>query len=404
MVRTWCFAFSFLCFIQVLGAQTPASSGSAAPGGAAMAQPPNSLEANAALKYWQAFATMPQFPEAEQNKIIAEFLTMPLDDKAREILAKSEYALRMMHHATKFTECEWGIDWRADGVETMLPQMSASRLLTSLASLRARSLFEGGKPAAATEDIIAAMRLGRQISRDGSILGALVGYSIEHRMSSVLALYLPKLDAKVVADFNTRYHALPPEGSLAAGVRLSETKSLDWFLDKVKSAKDTDDLVKTLAPFGAYAPQPEGGNSDALATGRALLNACGGNAAGVLKFGEETRTSYALMADRFGLPLLEFEKEYERETARQANNPIFQLFFPSLAMVRRAKTLADVRRALLLAATAMQQGKKDALKNYPDPATGSAFERVNFAGGYELRSKFLHDDQPVTLIVGRKGT
>ena len=43
-------------------------------------------DGNAALKYWQAFATLPKFTEAE-NKKIAESLTTPLDDLARKILA-----------------------------------------------------------------------------------------------------------------------------------------------------------------------------------------------------------------------------------------------------------------------------------------------------------------------------
>ena len=38
---------------------------------------------NAALKYWQAFATLPRFADAEKKKL-AEVLTTPLDDLAQE--------------------------------------------------------------------------------------------------------------------------------------------------------------------------------------------------------------------------------------------------------------------------------------------------------------------------------
>jgi hypothetical protein len=37
------------------------------------------LGANAALKDWQAFATLPGFTAAEKDKLTAECLTMPLD-------------------------------------------------------------------------------------------------------------------------------------------------------------------------------------------------------------------------------------------------------------------------------------------------------------------------------------
>ena len=48
----------------------------------ASADAPSDLEANAALKYWRAFPQLPTLTEAEQHKLAAECLTMPLD--ARE--------------------------------------------------------------------------------------------------------------------------------------------------------------------------------------------------------------------------------------------------------------------------------------------------------------------------------
>src|SRR5262249_35644276 len=46
------------------------------PLGYASADAPPDLGANAALKYWQAFATLPKLTEAEQTKLTAECLTM----------------------------------------------------------------------------------------------------------------------------------------------------------------------------------------------------------------------------------------------------------------------------------------------------------------------------------------
>ena len=39
---------------------------------------------NAALKYWQAFATLPKFTDAEQSRLMAEPLTLTLDAQVRE--------------------------------------------------------------------------------------------------------------------------------------------------------------------------------------------------------------------------------------------------------------------------------------------------------------------------------
>ena len=64
------------------------------PFGSASAGAPSDPGANAALKYWQAFATLPHMTDAEGTKLNAECLTMPLDANARELVAKAEYALQ----------------------------------------------------------------------------------------------------------------------------------------------------------------------------------------------------------------------------------------------------------------------------------------------------------------------
>lgn len=374
----------------------------ALPLGHASADAPADLGANAALKYWQAFATLPKFTDAEQTKLMAEHLTMPLDAQARESVSKAEYALRMMHHGAMLAHCDWGIGWEADGIEVLLPQMTAARVLASLACLRARMRFEEGHGAAAIDDIVAAASLGRQVSLDGSLIGVLVGYSIEGRTNDALALYLPELDPGTIKDLKTRLDALPGGGNPVRGLRACEEKTLEWFIHKVNSARDKESLVALLAPFAVLAAQPEGRARDSVEGGRALLNECGGDATGVLKFAEATRPSYALMAEKMALPLAQFEKEFERETMRQAGNPVYKLFFPALAKVRRSQARADVRRALLSAAFAVRVDGPDAMKTHPDPVGGGPFEYANFAGGFELRSKFEQDGHPLALTVGRR--
>ena len=89
---------------------------------------------------------------------------------------------------------------------------------------------------------------------------------------------------------------------------------------------------------------------------------------------------------------------------KRAGNPVFRTFFPVLANLRQAQARADVRRALLSAALAVQLDGPDALKNHPDPVLGGPFEYVAFEGGYELRSKLKRpDDKPWALTVGRRG-
>jgi hypothetical protein len=370
--------------------------------GHASADAPSDLGANAALKYWQAFAALPKFTDAEQSRLMAEHLTMPLDAQAKERVSKAEYALRMMHHGARLPRCDWGIGWEEDGIEVLLPQMGAARVLSSLACLRARMRFADGHGAEAIDDIVAAKTLGRQVSLDGSLIGVLVGYSIEGRTDDALALYLPELDPGTIKDLKSRLDALPEGGNPVAGLRACEAKTLEWFIHKVKSAKDKDSLVALLTPFAVLASQPEGRAPDSDERGRALLDQCGGTATGVLKFAEATRPSYELLAEKMALSLAEFEKEFERETMRQAGNPVFKLFFPALAKVRQSQARADIRRALLSAAFAVRLNGPEALKTHPDPVLGGPFEYASFVSGFELRSRFEHDGHPLVLTVGRR--
>ncbi len=98
---------------------------------------------NAALTYWQAFATLPRFTQAENQKI-GECLTTPLDESARNMLTQSEYALQMLHRAAAQQGCDWGISYQ-DGVFTRLPHADAARVLCSLACMRRRLLRSRSK-------------------------------------------------------------------------------------------------------------------------------------------------------------------------------------------------------------------------------------------------------------------
>ena len=123
MLRAWCLPVIFL-----LLPQSPA-----------LADAPANLGANAALKYWQAFAALPKFTKAEQEKL-GECLTMPLDDRAKDFVARSAYSLRMLHHGAALKNCDWGIGWEEDGVEVRLPHTMAARTLANLVCLRPGSL------------------------------------------------------------------------------------------------------------------------------------------------------------------------------------------------------------------------------------------------------------------------
>jgi hypothetical protein len=387
MLRTLCLA------ITVLGLLSEFASADAPP----------DLGANAALKYWQGFATLPAFTDAEQKKL-GECLTMPLDAQARQTVTKARYALEMMHRGAALPRCDWGIGYE-EGVGTLIPYLPAARLIANLACLRARIRFEEGRSAEAIDDVVAAITLGRRVSQDGINVTVLTSYAVEHRMAEVLALYLPKLDAKTIKDVKKRLDALPPGESPATALKFEEQFALDWLVERIKEAKDKESLLTLLSKL-----------CDSPEKGRALFNECGGTSEGVLTFAEETRQCYRRMAKKLELPLDQFAKEWDSEVKKQAGNQVFSWVFPALHKVRLAQLRADVRRALLSAAIAVQLDGRDALKDHADPVVGGPFEYVAFEGGFELSSKWKLDDElrskwklddrltkPLTLTVGLRG-
>src|SRR5262249_10376064 len=219
-------------------------------------------------------------------------------------------------------------------------------LLSGRACLRARLRFEEGQGAEAVADILAAMAMGRHASRDGSLPAILTGYAIERRMSETLARYLPKLDAKTLKNLKKRLDTLPAGGSLGAGVREEQILETGWFVRQVKEAKDKASVLAFLSHLW-----PD--------EGRALLDDCGGTAAGVIQCTEELLAWYPQLAKQMELPLEEFEKEQHRAAAKLAANPMCKKFVPAILRCRWFKAQADVRRALLSAALAVPLGRPD---------------------------------------------
>jgi RNA polymerase sigma factor (sigma-70 family) len=353
--------------------------------------------ANAALPYGQAFVALRRVSGTQ--KLSAECVTMPLDAHARELVTLGAYALRMMHRGAALPRCDWAApaDW---GIDISFTRTDGALALSALACLRARLRFEEGHAAEAVEDVAAALTLARHLSQDGTLDGLRAGYQIEQNAGEALAISLPGLDANAVRDLAARLDALPPGGIVAAATLRMQETLLDWIIGEVREANDPDSLLAFLTQLSGFKGDPPDKNR---ARGRALLEACGGTATGVLKFAEQMRPACAPLAKALDRPPDQVAREFEREAAKLAGNPVFKVFAPALDNVRGRRARADVRRALLAAALAVRLDGQGALKDHPDPVIGGPFEYMAFDGGFELRSKLKQDDTPLALTVGRRG-
>src|SRR5262249_41805577 len=146
--------------------------------GPAPAQPRNdpALAANAAMKYWQAFAQLPPRDEAQQEQL-KNWLTTALNDAARKLVGGGEKRLLYPPPRAALPRCDWSLDYE-DGVGLLLPHLDKARTLTLLACLRARIALADGRPADGLDDLLATLVMGRQVA-DPIMICLLVDQNIE---------------------------------------------------------------------------------------------------------------------------------------------------------------------------------------------------------------------------------
>src|SRR4051812_21449087 len=84
------------------------------PAGAEVADAKSDLGANAAMKYWQAFAQMPAL-DREQEALLGEWNKVPFDPAALKLIATSEKSRLYLHRGAKLSRCDWSLDYE-DGM------------------------------------------------------------------------------------------------------------------------------------------------------------------------------------------------------------------------------------------------------------------------------------------------
>ena len=145
---------------------------------------------NPALLYFQAYQNMPQLSEEDSKHLFENWTggAWPdkLDDRALDLLKKydnSFYGVRRARFAK--VPCDWGYDL-TPGPEALLPGLAPAKRLSQVARFRAMAAIDANQFEAAREDLVAAFVLGRNLSRDGILISALVQIAIENILTSVV--------------------------------------------------------------------------------------------------------------------------------------------------------------------------------------------------------------------------
>jgi hypothetical protein len=173
--------------------------------------------ANAALRYWMAFAVMHDPPA---DKATADLLsrvaagTSPWDEaKLGKILDDNREALDIMQRGTTLASCDWGLEYEL-GPNTPIAHLAKARVLGRLNAVAGTRLAARGQLAQAVDVWLAGVRFSQHVARDGTVISLLSArLSLSPSLASLaLAVAQPSLDTAHRQQIATVVRAIPDAG------------------------------------------------------------------------------------------------------------------------------------------------------------------------------------------------
>ena len=370
------------------------------PAGPAAAQAPDTrsdLGANAAMKYWQAFALLPSLDE-DQAKLLENWKEVPIYDEsgAMKLIDASRMSRIYLHRGARLQRCDWSLDVE-DGPGLAMPHCPRAMTLARLALLHARYEFEQGRWKEGWDDVTDVLHLGRHVGINPQLIVRWVGYRIETFAIEAAAPYLPDLKPIIPEAATTVLDTLPAVPTLQQMVLEEKQTGLEWTIREMRAAEQHKagswqvvwkDLVDP--------PWLESQNRDL-----ALIQSVKTFDQAIKRL-EDLEPFYDGLARVIALPWKEFDSRYPVLVKKaKARDPwgFDRLDEPGgiIARVRRY----EAQMALFKAALAVVKGGPDQLEAIKDPFGDGPFEYRNLEKGFELKSKLLFKGQPVALMVGR---
>jgi hypothetical protein len=344
---------------------------------------------NAALQYWHAFAVLPPL-DAEQEKLLDNRATVPLDDAVLKLLDQSQTSLMFLGRGAKFRRCDWGLDYR-DGGNMYLPHLAKARTLARLAALDARRAFEAGDYDRGSGDIFGMAALARQVGSDQTLVSMLVCFGIEGMAIDTVAPYLPELGGSY-EDAMAAFESLPPSPSLTQAV-LCEKQLAAAVLQQIRDAEERHpgswrDTWKTIV-FGAENPPIPFENIESFDE--------------LVEMMDKFYSIYNELIVLAALPPREFDAKFPAFVERAgAASAMAGHLLPAMQKFVAVQRRSQARSAMILAGVAVIEGGPEKLAEIRDPFGDGPFEYRKLDSGFELSSKLLDDGKPVTLVIGEK--
>lgn len=365
---------------------------------------------NPALLYAQAVQVMPD-RSTQDHLFTNEWRGRELDEQFGRQIASYDNAFRLLRKAARQqAPCDWGYDL-TEGPELQIPSLARAKTLAQAARLRLRWHLENGRPDDARDDFLAAFVLGRQVSKDGILISALVQYAIENILESGLAENWFRLKSETLEQILSGIATAPVRGTIVQCVSTERLAFKGWLARRIaeiqaasqneaEALNETRKLLKSVLTDGEAPEEPGSPKPDAI------IVAAGGTTSGLLRQLGELDALYDEAAVLMTAPYGQFLPEIKTFNEKVARHPnlLVRVFFPAFEKCRLKEFAIEEKEALVRAAFAVRQSGEAGLARVPDPLFGEPFQYRRFEldgadRGFELKSRMRYaDDWNASLI------
>lgn len=365
---------------------------------------------NPALLYWQAMSVLPD--RANQDHLFTnEWRGRTLDAPFEQQITTFDNAFKLLRQASRQSvPCQWGYDL-TQGPELLLPGLSKAKLLAQSARLRVLWHLEHHRPDDARDDLIAAFVLGRQVSKDGILISALVQVAMENILVSSIAENWFRFTPETLRQILDGLAAAPARGTIKECVATERMAFKDWYMrriqefransrDEAEALEKTRKLLNDTLNGGPESQETPSSNAEAI------LQSAGGTTEGLLRQLANLDPLYDEAAALMAAPYHQFEKQIQafNEKIAHQTNPFAQGIFPTFEKCRLKELTVQTKLAMLRAGFEYQKSGPAGLGGVLDPVFNEPFQfsRFEFNGvdrGFQLSSKFQYTDNLNTAMI-----
>jgi hypothetical protein len=367
---------------------------------------------NPALLYGRAFLLAPDLPQADSDYLSTNnWQGQRLPERAGKLLAQYDNQFKLIRQAAHCTvPCDWGIDMSA-GPATLLPGLARVKAVSLTTRLRVQWDLQNGREADACEDLLAALALARNASRDGTLISVLVQIASEAINCSTIAASFGRFSPETLKQLGEGMDGPPARRTVAECLPTEKAMFLDWTRSKILELRqqypgdDTKVMEGVRQLFGSF----ENPQEDSAKVWQRVIDAAGGTSEGMLNLLREREQIYEQTAPMFSVPYDEYQKQAKVfiEEIEKSANPFLKESIPAFIKSRQREFRIQATLAMVHAAIEYKLRGESGLNSVMDPCGKGpfAFRRFVFEGvdrGFELKSEYNVDKNIAVLIFVEK--